>query len=254
MITAGIDSGSRAVKVVLYDSVSRRVLETGVADQGVKHAEIALRLLLDVCFNAGITKDDIARTVATGYGRNAISWADKRVTEITCHAKGVHFQEPDARTLIDIGGQDSKVIRLDGSGSVKDFVMNDRCAAGTGRFLEVVSSRLDMTIPEMGDAACKADKPSVISSMCVVFAETEIIGLQAAGEPPERIAAGVQHAIASRICSMAGKKVEGPVVFTGGVARIPGMVKAISDVFGMPVRVTTHPQLTGALGAAILAS
>jgi predicted CoA-substrate-specific enzyme activase len=253
MITAGIDAGSRTVKVVLLENDSKRVLASGIADQGIKQADIAMRLLAEVCEKAGVSRSDIWKTVATGYGRNAIDWADKAITEITCQACGVGFQEPDARTVIDIGGQDSKLVRIGDNGKVRDFVMNDRCAAGTGRFLEVVAARLDLTIPQMGAAACRADNPSAISSMCVVFAETEIIGLLASGESPENIAAGVQRSIASRVRSMAGKRAAEPVVFTGGVALIPGMKTAITEIIGLPVKVTSNPQSTGALGAAILA-
>jgi predicted CoA-substrate-specific enzyme activase len=254
MITAGIDTGSRTVKVVLFDSEGKKVLASGIIDQGVRQSEIAARLLADVCKKANISKSVIDKTVATGYGRNTIDWADKAITEITCQARGVFFQEPDAKTIIDIGGQDSKLVRLDESGNVRDFVMNDRCAAGTGRFLEVVATRLDLTIPQMGEAALKAQKPSAISSMCVVFAETEIVGLLASGESEENIAAGVQRSIASRIRSMAGRRAAEPVVFTGGVALIPGMEKTISDIIGLKVKVTSNPQTTGALGAAILAA
>lgn len=254
MITAGIDTGSRTVKVVLFDSNRTEVLASGIADQGVRQSEIALRLLEEICKQAGISKGDIGKTVATGYGRNTIGWADKAITEITCQARGIYFQEPDAKTIIDIGGQDSKLVRLDGAGNVRDFVMNDRCAAGTGRFLEVVAARLDLAIGQMGEAALKAEKPSAISSMCVVFAETEIVGLLASGESPENIAAGVQRSIASRIRSMAGKRAADPVVFTGGVALIPGMEKTISDIIGLRVKVAVNPQVTAALGAAILAA
>jgi predicted CoA-substrate-specific enzyme activase len=166
----------------------------------------------------------------------------------------VSHQIPDAKTIIDIGGQDSKLIRLDGKGRVRDFVMNDRCAAGTGRFLEVVGRQLDMEIQDLGKHALNAKNPALISSMCVVFAETEIIGLLASGESPEDIVAGVQLSIASRISSMAGQRIADPVVFTGGVALIPGMDRLLAETLDHAVTVSENAQMTGALGAALLAS
>ncbi|MBU1693655.1 MAG: rod shape-determining protein, partial [Verrucomicrobia bacterium] len=158
------------------------------------------------------------------------------------------------RTVLDIGGQDTKAIQVDGHGLVTSFQMNDRCAAGTGRFLEIVAERLEMPIEELGAAAGRAQRPAVISSMCVVFAETEIVGLLSAGERPEDIVAGVQAAMASRIASMAGLRLDEPVVFTGGVALISGMDRALSEALGRPVRTAPDPRLTGALGAALLAA
>ena len=192
--------------------------------------------------------------VATGYGRNTVGFADATVTEISCHACGVRRVAPDAMTVIDIGGQDSKLIRLDKAGLVQDFAMNDRCAAGTGCFLEVVARRLGLTLESLGQIAGRSAKPAPISSTCVVFAETEIIGLLAAGAGPEDIVAGVQASIATRVGSMAGRKVEPPVVFTGGVAMIPGMDVALGAVLGHAVSVAPEPQMTGALGAALLAA
>ena len=161
---------------------------------------------------------------------------------------------PEARTVVDIGGQDSKVLRLEVGGRVRDFVMNDRCAAGTGRFLEVVASRLGVRLGDLGEMSVRSDKAAAISSMCVVFAETEIIGLMASGETPENIVAGVQMSITSRISSMAGRDIVEPVIFTGGGALIPGMDKALEKAIDRKVVISREPQLTGALGAAILAA
>jgi len=252
MLFAGIDAGSRTVKVVLLNADDHRVVSSGIRAQGVKQSDLAESLLQDVLTKAGLKRSDISWIVATGYGRDAIDIADTTITEITCHAYGVHHWVPGARTVIDIGGQDSKLLRLDPNGRVRDFVMNDRCAAGTGRFLEVVASRLDVGLGDLGDLAKRAGKASAISSMCVVFAETEIIGLMASGEPPENIVAGVQMSITSRIASMAGRHIEDPVVFTGGVALIPGMDKALETAIGRKIIISPEPQLTGALGAAIL--
>jgi predicted CoA-substrate-specific enzyme activase len=161
---------------------------------------------------------------------------------------------PDARTIIEVGGQDSKLIRLDANGAVRDFAMNDRCAAGTGRFLEVIASRLGVELAALGALAAQSHSPASISSTCVVFAETEIVGLLASGVPPEDIVAGVQLSMSRRVVAMAGRSAEPPVVFTGGVAMVPGMAEALQHALNQPVRVAPDPQLTGALGAAILAS
>ncbi|MEI6217515.1 MAG: acyl-CoA dehydratase activase [bacterium] len=254
MIYAGIDAGSRTIKIVLIDGDKRKVLGSGVADQGVKQALLAAQLFDKVLKKAGTGCRSVRRTVATGYGRDALTFADVAVTEITCHAHGVRFQRRDARTIVDIGGQDSKVIRLDEGGRVTEFVMNDRCAAGTGRFLEIVTERLGVRLADLGKLAGRAKRPAVISSTCVVFADTEIIGLLAAGAAPANIVAGVRKSIATRIASMVGRNVNTPVIFTGGVALIPGMANALGLAIGYPVHVPRHPQLTGAMGAAILAA
>jgi predicted CoA-substrate-specific enzyme activase len=241
------------IKIVLLDRASGKVAASGILEQGVDQDALASRLLAQVLKRAGMARKQVGRIVATGYGRNAVSFADTTITEITCHARGVCRVAPGARTVIDIGGQDSKLIRLDKDGAVRDFAMNDRCAAGTGRFLEVVASRLQVDACALGQMAAKASAPSQISSMCVVFAETEIIGLLAAGARTEDIVAGVQAAIAKRIAAMAGRDLADAVVFTGGVALISGMAHALREALGHPVTVSPEPQMTGALGAAILA-
>ncbi len=253
MIFAGIDAGSRAIKVLVMDGDTREVLCTGVHDQGVEQGALALGLYERLLAERGMERGDIARVVATGYGRKLIDFADRAITEITCHARGVRHLVPETMTIIEIGGQDSKVIRLKPNGSVRDFNMNDRCAAGTGRFLEVVAQRLDVEPGAFGEMASRSEKPAVISSMCVVFAETEIIGLLAGGSLPEDIAAGVQVSIAGRIASMAGRVAQSPVTLTGGVALIPGMAAALEKILGHPLCVPPDPQMTGALGAALLA-
>lgn len=254
MIFAGIDAGSRTVKVIAWDAADGRIAASGVVDQGVKQSELAARLLEEALSGIGATRKDVAAVVATGYGRDVVESADTTVTEITCQARGVRHLVGDARTVIDVGGQDSKLIRLDADGKVRDFMMNDRCAAGTGRFLEVVAERLDIPLSELANEAAAAKEPAAISSMCVVFAETEIVGLLAAGEAPSNIVAGVQNAIASRITTMAGRSLDSPVVFTGGVAMVPGMRRAVESALESTVLVPEIPQLTGALGAALLAA
>ncbi len=254
MFCTGIDVGSRAIKIVVLDAERRAVAASGVADQGVRQAELVEALYADLLKKADISRESIARTVVTGYGRYALGFADEIVTEIRCHSVGTRFHLPEVRTVIDIGGQDSKLIRLDAHGNVRDFSMNDRCAAGTGCFLEVVARRLALAPEELGEAGRRSAKPAAISSMCVVFAETEIIGLLAEGAAAEDIVAGVQKAVAERVATMAGRALEGPVAFTGGVAMIPGMAEALGGVLGTPVIVPDEPQMTGALGAALIAS
>ena len=254
MIVAGIDAGSRAIKVALLDADRLEVVGSGLMDQGVRQEALASQLFEQVLGEAGIGRADVARTVATGYARNIVAEADTTITEITCHACGVHHGVPEARTVIEIGGQDSKLLRLNGDGGVRDFAMNDRCAAGTGRFLEMAAQRLGVDLSGLGRMAARSQRPAAISSMCVVFAETEIIGLLASGTPHEDIVAGVQASIASRVAGMVGRGLVPPVVFTGGVALIPGMAEALQAALCMPVRVAPDPQMTGAVGAAILAA
>ena len=253
MIYAGIDAGSRAIKVVLVGDNGEGMIAKGQIDQGIEQDKLACGLFETVLAGAGVNRSDVHRIIATGYGRNAVPIADTTITEITCHAVGVRHLVPEVQTIIDIGGQDSKLVRLDKNGKVRDFAMNDRCAAGTGRFLEVVADRLGLSLNDLGTMAARSQSPAAISSMCVVFAETEIIGLLAGGRACEDIVAGVQTAIASRIVAMAGRKVESPIVFTGGVARISGMETALRTALGRSVAVSPEPQMTGALGAALLA-
>jgi len=251
-IYAGIDAGSRTIKIVLMDA-DRRVVASSLRDQGVEVVALTEELLDELLERAGLERSDLKRTVATGYARGAITSADTTITEITCHAAGVLRQAPHTRTIVEIGGQDSKVIHLDDSGHVRDFAMNDRCAAGTGRFLEMVADKLEVPLDALGELAAGSTSPSAISSMCVVFAETEIIGLLAAGEQRANLVAGVQRAIISRVAAMIGANARRPIIFTGGVAMVPGMDRALADSLNAEVQVAEAPQMTGALGAAILA-
>jgi (R)-2-hydroxyacyl-CoA dehydratese activating ATPase len=254
MICAGIDAGSRAIKVAVFDLNKWALLATGIADQGVEQAHLAEELYERTLQQVGLRRGEIHAVVATGYGRQRVAFAHTTITEITCHARGVHHLAPGTRTIIEIGGQDSKVIQLEEDGRVRDFSMNDRCAAGSGRFLEVVASRLGVDLTNLGDLSRDSQRPVVISSTCVVFAETEIIGLLAEGVSVSDIAAGVQSAIAMRVATMAGRAIAPPVCFTGGVALQAGMVHALEKTLSLPVRVASVPQFTGALGAALLAA
>jgi len=254
MIYAGIDAGSRAIKIVILDGDTCDIIASGIMDQGINTNDLVNDLFAELLNETGLHRDDIAGIISTGYARNIIEVSDHTITEITCHARGVRHLAPDARTIVEIGGQDSKLLKLDENGALYDFVMNDRCAAGTGRFLEIVASRFDIDIQRLGEMASESSNPASISSMCVVFAETEIIGLLSSGVLPEDIVAGVQDSVASRVVAMAGRRVESPIVFTGGVALVDGMCKALERSFGKSVNVVRNPQMTGALGAAIIAS
>jgi predicted CoA-substrate-specific enzyme activase len=253
---AGFDSGSRAVKCVIIDD-DGDIVASGFDDQGVEQQKIMEALFERLLHNAGILRDDIKKTVATGYGRTKLKFADMNVTEITCHAKGVRHMSKAAMSIIEIGGQDSKFIHLDENGSVKDFAMNDRCASGTGRFLEMVATQFLTNMNGLGKLAIdfiKEDKQAVsISSTCAVFAESEIVGLLAEGVELGSIAVGVQNSIARRIRSMAGNSVSAPIVFTGGVANVGGMKEALEKVFNENIEIVENAKYTGALGAALIA-
>jgi (R)-2-hydroxyacyl-CoA dehydratese activating ATPase len=254
MICVGVDAGSRTTKVVLLDSGSLDVVAMGVVDQGIDQDAVAGALFERLLMEHGIAREQVGPVVGTGYGRKLLHFAGKSITEITCQAWGIRHTVPGARTILDIGGQDSKYLRLNGDATVADFAMNDRCAAGTGRFLELLAARLGMKLDHLGEMAGKSRNPAIISSMCVVFAETEIIGLLASGILPEDIVAGVMISIATRMAAMSGRNLSLPIVLTGGVALVPGMDAALAEILGQPITVAPNPQMTCALGAAILAS
>jgi predicted CoA-substrate-specific enzyme activase len=252
MIAAGIDAGSRTLKVVLLEIASQRVLATVCTEQTPDQVELASRTLAEILERARLSESDLARVVATGYGRNLIPHAHTTVTEITCLARGARHLRPEIQTLVDIGGQDSKVIFLDAHG-VRDFAMNDRCAAGTGQYLEMVARRLAISLAELGRHAQQSTQPATISSMCAVFAETEIISLLATGKPAPDIVAGVLQSVASRVAGLAARSCAGPVGFAGGVALIRGMDHILSQTMGSPVEIMPEPQLCAARGAALIA-
>jgi len=253
MITAGIDIGSITTKAaVMADGKIRgtRVIFTGYnAEQaGTKVYEELLKEL-------GIEKSDIRKVVSTGYGRNSVKFMDKAMTEIICHGAGAHYLNSRARSVIDIGGQDSKAIVLDEKGKVKNFAMNDKCAAGTGRFLEVMARALEVDLDGFGALSLRAGDPSRISSLCTVFAESEVISLISKGEKRENIIAGIHESIAARIAAMANRLRIAPlVVMTGGVAKNIGVVAALERKIGMAVEVSEYAQVNGAIGAALLAT
>lgn len=249
----GVDFGSMAAKTVILDQdgnmVSSAVAMKGaVSEEGV---QISVNTALE---NAGLTLSDIKRTVSTGYGRRKLPFVDRTITEITCHARGAIELFPDCRMVIDIGGQDSKVIRVDASGYVEQFSMNDRCAAGTGRFLEVISGALGLRLDEIGELSLKSEKVVTVSSMCTVFAETEIISLLAEGESKPDILSGIHAAIAERVGGMVRRMgVREPVAMTGGVSRNIGLVRALEKTLGVKLLISDKSQLAGAYGAALYA-
>jgi predicted CoA-substrate-specific enzyme activase len=250
---AGIDIGSLSTDVVLLDG-DLEVVGSAITATGASTRKAA-REALDTALLAGRAKEqEIAFTVATGYGRESAEGADLRVTEITCQARGARRLFPGALTVLDIGGQDSKVIRLAPDGKVADFAMNDKCAAGTGRFLEVMARTLEMDLERMGERSLLATRSLPVSSTCTVFAESEVVSLIASGAAPEEIAWGVHLAISERIAALAERLgMAPPAVLTGGVAKNPAARKALEDRFRMRFLVPDEPQLTGALGAALIA-
>jgi predicted CoA-substrate-specific enzyme activase len=254
-VFAGIDIGSVSTKAVLIDKEGKvlafSLIATGYDRQ--KSGAEALKLALE---KTGKTQKDVEYIVSTGYGRRAFK-ADKALPEIICHAEGTRALFPKARTIIDIGGQDSKVIQLDEAGMVARFEMNDKCAAGTGRFLEVLTERiLNLPIEELGPLSLKSKNPATLSSVCTVFAESEVLSLLSEHKAREDIAYGISRAIARRVIGMgAGGQVDykEPIVFSGGLAKNVGVVKAIEEELGKKVITPEEPQITAALGAAILA-
>jgi predicted CoA-substrate-specific enzyme activase len=251
--TMGVDLGSTTGKAVILDEtgaiVAHRVISMGAVSRRGVTAAIA-----GVLEEAQLTRADLDRVIATGYGRRLVPDVDRTFTEITCHARGVAAMCPGTALVIDIGGQDSKAITIDAEGLVDDFAMNDRCASGTGRFFDVLARALDYPLEELDDLALAGTNDLEVSSMCATFAETEIISLLAEGASPEDIAASVHRSVATRtlgLVSQVGKK--SPVVMTGGVAHSRAAVKFLSDALRLPVAVPAEPQITGAYGAALLA-
>ncbi len=252
MITAGIDIGSITAKAALLKEghiLGTRVIFTGY------NAKKAGRTVLDETLSAlNMAASDIQTIVSTGYGRNTVDFADKAITEITCHGAGAHFIDPEVRTIIDVGGQDSKVVRINEAGKVVDFAMNDKCAAGTGRFLEVMARAMEVDLDKFGDIFLQSQNPAKISSICTVFAESEVISLIAKGETRDNIIAGIHESVAARVSALAKRVgVVEPVMMTGGVAKNIGAVRALEKKLETKIRVSEYAQLNGAIGAAILA-
>lgn len=251
---AGIDSGSTSTDVVILDE-DRNMVAGIVLPTGAGASVGAERAIAEALSQAGLRREDVVALVATGYGREAIQAGDKAITEITCHARGAHHMNPAVRTIIDIGGQDSKAIRIDEDGSVVDFAMNDKCAAGTGRFLEMMARTLEMSLDELSTRGLSCREDITISSMCSVFAESEVVSLVAQNKDIDDIVHGLNKAVASKTAALA-KRVGGTPAYmmTGGVSRNKGVVKALEERLGAPLEISEHAQLCGALGAALFAA
>jgi len=252
MPVAGIDIGAGTAKAVILDN--KEIIAFSVIPVSGDINKAVEEVIDDALDKAGLLLGSLDYVVSTGWGRDAVPFANASTTEIICHASGVHFLIPQARTIVDIGAQDSKVIRVNNKGKVVDFVMNDKCAAGTGRFLEVMAQVLGLKLEEMGPISLASKNVCNISNTCTVFAETEVVSLRAQGKAVEDLIAGIHRAIASRVVIMgSGINLEQETVFTGGVAKNIGVQKALEEVGGVKCVVPAEPQVTGALGAALIA-
>jgi len=249
---AGVDIGSTMTKVVLMDK-SGNLLSAIKGPTGPEHRQLANEVMRQALEQASLQINDISYIVATGYGRLNVPFADRQITELSCHARGVSSLFPNVRTAIDIGGQDAKCMKI-ANGRLTNFVMNDKCAAGTGRFLEVTAATLGIRLEDMGGISLEANKKIQISNLCTIFAQQEVVALLSHGEKPENILAGLHDALASRVAALARRLgIEPDLVLTGGVAKNIGMVRAMKESLGCEILVPEEPLLTGALGAAILA-
>ncbi len=251
--TAGVDVGSTQTKAVILDGaariVGRSLIPTGA--NVVKAAEDAFQAALD---EAVVREADIGYVVGTGYGRYRVTFGHAQVTEISCHARGAVTMFPQTRTVLDMGGQDTKAIRVGSGGDVLDFCMNDKCAAGTGRFLQAASYALEIPLPELGPTALKAQRPVSISTTCTVFAESEVLSWLARGKKIEDILMGVHRSIGNRSVALLRRVgIEAEVTFTGGVARNAGMVAVLNEMLELPMNVSEESHYMGALGAALFA-
>jgi len=257
MIVAGCDVGSLTAKAVLMRDgtiIGAAITRTGPVPEASANA--AMQLALD---QAGVTLDAVAHCVGTGYGRRRITFGDTIESEIACHARGAVWQVASVRTVIDIGGQDAKAIRLDERGKVLQYQYNDKCAAGTGRFLEVIADALGIDLDALGPLSEQATEHLTLSNQCVVFAETEILSLVNEGRETADIVCAMHRAVARRAAAMArgigiGLAGAGDVAMTGGVAKNSGMFEALREALGMPLVRVPHPQLNGAIGAALAAA
>ncbi|MFQ5996754.1 MAG: acyl-CoA dehydratase activase, partial [Dehalococcoidales bacterium] len=244
---AGIDLGSTMTKVVIIDE-SEAICARVESHTGAEHRRLANKVMEQALAQAGLPFAEIAYVVATGYGRINVPFADKQITELTCHARGVSRLFPSVRTALDIGGQDAKGLKIR-DGKLVDFVMNDKCAAGTGRFLEVIAKTLGLKVEELGDIALKSTNKVDISNTCTIFTQQEVVSRLSEGVPIEDVVAGLHEAIASRTVGMLNRlKIEPEVVFTGGVAKNVGVVKAVRKNLKGEVLVPDDPLISGALG------
>lgn len=249
----GIDIGSVSTDAVLIDE-DGNICASSIMKTGVRHGKTIQEVTNEACEAAGIEPGKIESIVSTGYGRENVTNASEKITEVTAHAAGVLRFFPKTRTIIDIGGQDTKVIKLDESGKVEDFILNDKCAAGTGQFLENISERLGVKIEELGKISAEAEERLKINSTCTVFAGSEVVTLLSENKKVPDIVAALHDAVSAQAASMAKRVgLECEVSLTGGVARNGGIVNSVNEALKTSVNVPENPQITGALGAALRA-
>ncbi len=250
---AGVDVGSTQTKAVIVDA-SRAIVARALIPTGANVSRAGERAFVAACEEAGVAQEAIAYVVGTGYGRYKVTFGDAQITEITCHARGAQALFPATRTVIDMGGQDTKAIKVGPDGSVIDFSMNDKCAAGTGRFLSAAADVTGVSLDEIGPRSLAATEPVRLTSVCTVFVESDIMSYLAQRKTVEDILGGVHKAIAARTVALVRRVgVEDEVTFTGGVSRNVGMVRALEAVLGRPVNVGADGHFIGALGAALFA-
>ena len=248
---AGIDLGSTMTKVAILDEADS-IVASIVNHTGAEHRRLANKVMEEALAVAGLDIGDISYVIATGYGRINVPFADKQITELSCHARGISSFFPNVRLAIDIGGQDAKALKIK-NGKLLDFVMSDKCAAGTGRFLEVIAGVLGLEVADLDGVSLKATSKVAVSSVCTVFAQQEVTNHLSEGVPLPDVVAGLHDAIASRVARMARRfKVEPDVVFTGGVAKNGGVVRALAENLGLEILIPDKPLLSGAIGAALL--
>ncbi len=253
---AGVDVGSTQTKAVLLseEGGTPQVVAKIVVDTGANVRKAAENAFDQCCRVAGVLPADVGFVVGTGYGRYNISFGQAQITEITCHARGAYFLCPGTHTVIDMGGQDSKAISVGPTGEVLDFVMNDKCAAGTGRFLANAAEVMGIGLDEIGPLSLRGTRPVKMATVCTVFVEADILSYLGQGKKAEDILAGVHLAIAKRTVSLARRlNIEPEITMTGGVAQNPGMVRALEEVLGRRMQVSADAQFVGALGAALFA-
>ena len=250
---AGVDVGSTQTKAIVLDE-ERRIVGRTLIDTGANVTKAAERAFDDALKGAGLRRDDITYVVGTGYGRYKVTFGDAQITEISCHAKGAAWLFPGTQTVIDMGGQDAKGIRVGEGGEVKDFVMNDKCAAGTGRFLANAAEAVGLSLDEIGELSLRARNPVRLSTVCTVFVESDIMAYLGQGKKVEDILGGVHSAIAARTVALVRRVgIEPEVTFTGGVSRNIGMVRALEQKLGLPINVSPESHFMGAIGAALWA-
>ena len=254
-VAAGVDVGSTQTKaVVMSDNGEVTILARALVDTGANVRKAAENAFFEACRNAALPSEEVGFVVGTGYGRYNISFGNAQMTEISCHARGARFVCPGTRTVIDMGGQDSKAISVGQNGEVLDFVMNDKCAAGTGRFLANAADVMGIGLDEIGPLSLKATRPVKIATVCTVFVESDILSYLAQGKKGEDILGGVHLAIAKRTLSLARRlNIEPEITMTGGVARNIGMVRALEEVIGRKMQVSPDAHFIGAVGAALFA-